>query len=677
MAITIDYGTNVINVPRADMTLVQSSPIEIRELDMNTFHLTLRDLEDDEAGMPEPTTHNYVAPFTISGIQLARIVEILDPYTVTFEDGQYAVNLVNANTNLQDKVNINQVSVRPSNSAGLVQTRELEYSSFQNGVWLDLLNGTSGTAYPIGTAQQPVSNLTDALFIANLRGFVRLYLVAEDNDFGAGDTVTGFEIVGVRGETHVHCDPGSSFTDCSFENVHLHGDLFGSTHLMDCNIGSISGANGEAHNCIFEAGTTTLQAAGNWNLIDCHSGIAGTGMHFIDCNGSGDLQVRGFNGGIHIQNKTSGNVSIDMISGNLMIDATCTGGTIVARGICAFTNMAVGADVRTQGLIEEDIDTLRILQESRSPTHQGYGSIFFVNPVGGLDSNDGRTDATAFKTIQKAVDTVVSGRNDIIALINPDQTGVTVTEDIVLNKDNVHIRGPGRDFTWRGVAANGTILTVDGYNCSLQGVFLDGNTFSDYCCVVNGKHFKAVKPWMKLALQDCLLIRGGDYHEFIDAEIEKAQAGAGVATFDAGLASGSPREITFIGTDAGCNIYLNTGDGVRLDSTPGAGLGNTTRIVRFLGHVNIHANGGFGISSQADTDAVMIGGMTHVHGNNGGHDQPQFNLLGEAHNEIEEKPHHIAEAVWDRQTTDIVAAGSIGEFVKTKLLTVGKFLGLK
>lgn len=120
MAITIDWGTLVINVPKADTTLIQASP-EIRQLDLNAFRLALKDLEDSEEGMTYPATHNHNPPVTVGGVTLARVLEIINGYTVLFEDGQYAVNLVGANSNVSDVTIVNQVSIRSANSAGLVQ----------------------------------------------------------------------------------------------------------------------------------------------------------------------------------------------------------------------------------------------------------------------------------------------------------------------------------------------------------------------------------------------------------------------------------------------------------------------------------------------------------------------------------------------------------------------------
>lgn len=119
MALSIDWNTFVITVPRADMTIVQASP-EIRELDVNAFRLELKDIEDDQ-GMPYPDTHRHNPPVSLGGVALARVVEIINGYSVTFEDGQYAVNLTGANNNISDVTNVNQVSIRASNSAGLIQ----------------------------------------------------------------------------------------------------------------------------------------------------------------------------------------------------------------------------------------------------------------------------------------------------------------------------------------------------------------------------------------------------------------------------------------------------------------------------------------------------------------------------------------------------------------------------
>jgi len=136
----IEWGTKIINVLKADMTQIQSSPTSIYEMDIDDFRATLNDLSDDAEGMPFDTTHQHVAPVSLGGVDLARVIEIINGYSITFEDGQYAVNLIGANSNIADKVNVNQVSIRSANSAGLVDSG-LTTSGIADAVWDETISG--------------------------------------------------------------------------------------------------------------------------------------------------------------------------------------------------------------------------------------------------------------------------------------------------------------------------------------------------------------------------------------------------------------------------------------------------------------------------------------------------------------------------------------------------------
>jgi len=117
MALSINPATSVITVPKADLTLVSGT---LYTYDVNTFRLALKALEDDPDYMPFPKTHTHNAEVVISGDTYARTVEILAPYTVEFEDGQYEVKLTGANHNIADVKVANQVSLIIGNSAGLI-----------------------------------------------------------------------------------------------------------------------------------------------------------------------------------------------------------------------------------------------------------------------------------------------------------------------------------------------------------------------------------------------------------------------------------------------------------------------------------------------------------------------------------------------------------------------------
>lgn len=119
MPVSINWGTKVINIPQSYLTHISGT---LYELDINQFRKDLKSLEDGEEGMPFPDTHKHNTEVSLSGLTYARIVEVLDPYTVEFEDGQYVVSCSGANHNLADvKIN-NQVSLIINNSAGLVSS---------------------------------------------------------------------------------------------------------------------------------------------------------------------------------------------------------------------------------------------------------------------------------------------------------------------------------------------------------------------------------------------------------------------------------------------------------------------------------------------------------------------------------------------------------------------------
>lgn len=120
MAITIDRLTQIIHIPQADLTWVSGT---IYELDTNWFRLQLKAIEASEEGMPWPDTHTHNTEYTVAGVTYARAFQIVAPYSVEFEDGQYTVKLTGSNNNIFDVdagiLVQNQVQVIPSNSAGL------------------------------------------------------------------------------------------------------------------------------------------------------------------------------------------------------------------------------------------------------------------------------------------------------------------------------------------------------------------------------------------------------------------------------------------------------------------------------------------------------------------------------------------------------------------------------
>lgn len=368
MAISIDWANRVIFVPKLDLQLVQSVPSEIRELDLNIFRLALKDLEDSEDGMSFPTTHNHNTLTQVGGVTLARVVELINDYTVTFENGQYAVNLIGANTNVGDRVNVNQVSVRSSNSAGLIQTREIEFASFMGAIALDLDNGFEGSAYPIGTFSKPSNNIVDARFIANLRGLDSLILLPGNFVFGGSDDLSGLIIKGEHAtQTMVTINPAANVSNCEFRDLFLvNSTMDGIAYLNHVAVNGVTNFSGFMENCLI-SGVTMMSNLSNSYFVDCKSGCVGLGssdLPKIDFSGTGPFNVafRNWSGPIKILNSTdAGNtICIDVTSGSTVIlDSTCTDGIIYIRGVCHVINnstMTVSLDAQiTKATVADEV----------------------------------------------------------------------------------------------------------------------------------------------------------------------------------------------------------------------------------------------------------------------------------------------------------------------------------
>lgn len=356
MSITsIGWNTNqVIQINKTDMTLIQSTPVEIYRLDTDQFFLDLKDEERTAAGMPWPDTQKNASPTTLGGITYARVLEVIDPYTITFEDDIYVVQLTGSNNNIIEKTNPNQVSIQGNNAAGLIQVPEIQYSAYQNAVTIDVVNGTAGQAYPIGTKESPVDNLTDALFIANLRGFDTLDIIGNFT-FPTSPAVDNLVIRGQSASKSTFTLTAAALiTNCIFEDATIDGELDGGNDIVNCIVGNLNYIDGLVVDSLL-TGDIVLNGT-LAEFINCSSGVAGGAQTAVlDLGGGGaDLIVRNYNGGLTLENYTTGtdDVSIDMASGQVIMDSTISAGTFTVRGVAKLVDNSTGTAVVVNELLE-------------------------------------------------------------------------------------------------------------------------------------------------------------------------------------------------------------------------------------------------------------------------------------------------------------------------------------
>ena len=149
MAISVDPSTFIITIPQADLTLISGT---LYELDTNAFRLELKAWEDDQnGGITFLKTHDHNTTVTVAGVTYARTIEILAPWSIEFEDGQYTVKLIGSNNNIFDVESAileqNQVQIISTNSAGLVEVGSAvlpsDVEAIADAVWDETLTGSS------------------------------------------------------------------------------------------------------------------------------------------------------------------------------------------------------------------------------------------------------------------------------------------------------------------------------------------------------------------------------------------------------------------------------------------------------------------------------------------------------------------------------------------------------
>lgn len=337
MAISVNWITGVIYVPQADLNFLGGS---IYQLDVDAFRLILRDLEDDPDGRPWQKTHNHNTEVTLSGVTYARIFEILAPYTVEFENGNYSVSCTNANHNIADRKVVNSVSLIINNSAGLTNLEEIQNLSFFGrdgpGVTLDVINGEAGTFYPIGGLKRPVNNITDALTILTAKKYNRLY-VRGDLTTGVSDNLNSLIVVSESDhQALITITSGTTTQNTNFRDTRLEGIMNGHCDVHNCEIttNGISNFSGDLKNCELE-GNISCNATGDCNITDCKTTTTGSAARpSLIANNNPSIAVRGHVGSLNIKNVADANcfVCLDVLSGNIYTDSSCTNGNIIIRG---------------------------------------------------------------------------------------------------------------------------------------------------------------------------------------------------------------------------------------------------------------------------------------------------------------------------------------------------------
>jgi len=270
-------------------------------------------------------------------------------------------------------------------ATGLVSAELIQFASFGGHVTIDAVNGVEGTAFPAGNEANPVKTLADAQTIAAIRGFKEFYFLS-DFTFITGSYVDSFKIRG-KGltQTTFTFQSGSVTPYCAIEDAKVTGDILGLVSMTRAhifNIGStalIPSSQGLLIQDSLISGSLALPTlySGITQLINCWT--EGTPSE-VDLGGAtAMLIVRGFMGEVTLTNNTAGtNITVDMTSGKVILDPTCSSGTYTFRGVGLLDNQSTGTAVVDQtGLVSADL--------LQTASFNGYVTIDVINGEAGTD----------------------------------------------------------------------------------------------------------------------------------------------------------------------------------------------------------------------------------------------------------------------------------------------------
>lgn len=225
-----------------------------------------------------------------------------------------------------------------SSSATLQELTTIQNSSFNNGITVDPLNGVDSLIFPAGTPQAPVKTCDYVMSLAELRCFKIIYVL---NDFNISNhDMSGYTMIGLSPrQTHIGINNilwfGGCLKECSFSGYFSDGSVI---EVLNCEIGNVENITLNARNC-YLSGTIILNNTRSSNFYNCVDGIPGSGVPVINIDDCESLGIWDYSGGLKIINLVNGcDVSVNLQAGRVILDESCTGGTLIIRGIGSLVN---------------------------------------------------------------------------------------------------------------------------------------------------------------------------------------------------------------------------------------------------------------------------------------------------------------------------------------------------
>lgn len=230
-----------------------------------------------------------------------------------------------------------------ASSAGRrLRTLQTAYEGAQ--VWIDTINGTPGTIdYESGTTIFPVDTLADATTIAGSVG-ITSFRILSGSSLTLAQTYSNYVF---RGENWALNLNGQDVGGTQFWGAYqgITGTCTGTrAFFFESAIVNITTIPAAFLECGL-VGTLTLSGAGTYNFINCTSTLDEASAPVLDFNGASAALVtmRNYSGSIKFRNMEATETVSIQGTGTIIVDSSCTGGTITAHGIFQLVDESGGA----------------------------------------------------------------------------------------------------------------------------------------------------------------------------------------------------------------------------------------------------------------------------------------------------------------------------------------------
>ena len=281
---------------------------------------------------------------------------------------------------------------------------EVNRLSFDNAVHIDAVDGSPGTAFPLGILAHPVDNMFDALAIAYANGFGRIE-IKNALTLLASDVLDNYTLSSDSWPA-VTINTGVNMENTIFERVSLYGEFEGFWNILnDCwvyNITNFSGwvRGGSIGQVALSVGLG-VEFGGQVffdNIVPLFPGVPSE----ITANTNSEISMTNCTDLVLLKSMTTGcKAYIGLSGGTITIDSSCTGGTIVVSGVGTLVNNSA-VDVDSTGLaaswtevIESGFTAGEVLKLIAAATQGNATGLENGSPVfKGLDGTTERITAT-------------------------------------------------------------------------------------------------------------------------------------------------------------------------------------------------------------------------------------------------------------------------------------------